>query len=45
MTSLRFRLLLLMLLAGSEAFAVDKVIDGGAGTDSLTINYSAWCRK
>jgi Ca2+-binding RTX toxin-like protein len=37
---MRFKLLFLMLLAGSEAFAVDKVIDGGAGTDSLTINYS-----
>jgi Ca2+-binding RTX toxin-like protein len=29
-----------MLLASSEAFAVDKVVDGGAGTDSLIINYS-----
>ena len=29
-----------MLLVSSEAFAVNKVIDGGAGTDSLTINYS-----
>ena len=29
-----------MLLASSQAFAIDKVIDGGAGTDSLTINYS-----
>ena len=40
MTSLRFKLLFLMLLANSQALAVDKVVDGGAGTDSLTINYS-----
>ena len=35
MTSLRFKLLFLMLLASSQAFAVDKVIDGGAGDDDL----------
>ena len=40
MTSLRFKLLFLILLANSQALAVDKVVDGGAGTDSLTINYS-----
>ena len=40
MTSLRFKLLLLILLASSRAFAVDKIIDGGAGTNTASITYS-----
>ena len=37
-----FRLLsaCLLLLTSSVAFGVSKIVDGGAGTDSLTINYS-----
>ena len=35
-----FSISLLLLVSSIPAFAVDKVIDGGAGTDSLTINYS-----
>ena len=40
MTSLRFKLLLLMLLNGSLAIAGSKTIDGGAGSDSLKINHA-----
>ncbi|MDA8885014.1 hypothetical protein N9I38_03510, partial [Gammaproteobacteria bacterium] len=29
-----------LTLTSIPSFAVDKVIDGGAGTDSLTINFS-----
>ena len=29
-----------LLVTSIPSFAVDKVVDGGAGTDSLTINYS-----
>ena len=42
MTSQQYRLLsvCLLLLTSSVAFGTSKIIDGGAGTDSLTINYS-----
>ena len=40
MDRLRFKLPLLLLLASNLAFGASKTIDGGAGTDSLTINYS-----
>ena len=42
MTSQRFKFLsvCLLLLTSSVAFGASKIIDGGAGTDSLTINYS-----
>lgn len=42
MTSQRFKFLsvCLLLLTSSVAFGVSKIVDGGAGTDSLTINYS-----
>ena len=42
MTSQQFRLLsvCLLLLTSSVAFGASKIVDGGAGTDSLTINYS-----
>ena len=42
MISQRFRLLsaCLLLLTSSVAFGASKIVDGGAGTDSLTINYS-----
>ena len=29
-----------LLVTSIPSFATDKVVDGGAGTDSLTINYS-----
>ena len=35
-----FSISLLLLVSSIPAFAVDKVIDGGAGTDSLTINVA-----
>jgi Ca2+-binding RTX toxin-like protein len=35
-----FSISLLLLISTIPAFAVDKVIDGGSGTDTLTINYS-----
>ena len=42
MTPQQFRVLsvYLLLLTSSVAFGVSKIVDGGAGTDSLTINYS-----
>ena len=40
MTSLRFKLLFLMLLVSSQCFAGDKVIDGGAGDNNLIINHA-----
>ena len=42
MTSQRFKFfyVCLLLLTSSVAFGVSKIVDGGAGTDSLTINYS-----
>jgi len=33
-------ILTLLIITSIPSFATDKVIDGGAGTDSLTINYS-----
>jgi Ca2+-binding RTX toxin-like protein len=38
--SLRFKFLFFLLLASNLAFGASKTVDGGAGTDSLTINYS-----
>ena len=35
-----FSISLLLLVSSIPAFAVDKVIDGGAGTDTVAINYS-----
>ena len=42
MTSLRFKLLsvFLLLLTSSVAFGTSKIIDGGAGTDTVAITYS-----
>jgi Ca2+-binding RTX toxin-like protein len=42
MTPQQFRLLsvYLLLLTSNVAFGVSKIVDGGAGTDLLTINYS-----
>jgi Ca2+-binding RTX toxin-like protein len=40
MISLRFKTLLILLLASNLALAIDKVIDGGAGTNTAAITYS-----
>ena len=40
MDVLKVNLIVLLLMHNTLAFGVSKVIDGGAGTDSLTINYS-----
>ena len=40
MTSLQFKFFSVLLLASNLAFGATKTVDGGAGTDSLTINYS-----
>jgi len=40
MTSRQFKFLSVLLLASNLAFGATKTVDGGAGTDSLTINYS-----
>jgi hypothetical protein len=40
MRVLKVNLIVLLLMHNTLAFGVSKVIDGGAGTDSLTINYS-----
>jgi len=40
MTSRQFKFLSVLLLASNLAIGATKTVDGGAGTDSLTINYS-----
>ena len=40
MTSRQFKFLSVLLLSSNLAFGATKTVDGGAGTDSLTINYS-----
>ena len=40
MNHLRSKALLVLLLASNLAVAVEKVVDGGAGTNSLIMNYS-----
>ena len=40
MTSRQFKLLSVLLLSSNLAFGATKTVDGGAGTDSLVINYS-----
>jgi hypothetical protein len=44
MTSARFKFLFFLLLASNLAFGASKTVDGGAGTDSLTINYAGISR-
>ena len=40
MTSRQFKFLSVLLLSSNLAIGATKTVDGGAGTDSLTINYS-----